>query len=62
MSMYETEAEIIENLRRENKCLVDLLADSAAQIEYLNNRFKSTGTSEAILTRLQIKLKEYRGF
>jgi predicted RNA-binding protein len=43
----------------QNKELLEGLKDAVLQIEYLNNKFLPTGTSESILSRLGTLIQKY---
>lgn len=48
----------IRNLEAQNKKLKELLAESGLQIEYLHNKFKSTGSGNNLLTRIETLLNK----
>jgi len=46
---------------RDRDALVDVLQEARLQIEYLHEKFKPTGTSEAVLARIAYTLADVGG-
>lgn len=54
---YECDVRI-QALERENKALREALREAEIQIRYLHDRFKETGTGNAVIARIQALLAE----
>ena len=53
---YHTDADFIEILMQQNKLLRAALNEARLQIEYLDAKFQATGTSAAVLVRIDAAL------